>query len=352
MHICKVSYLNEMKRFYYFLPLFIIFCSSCKVSYISKPFNGNTIATAPTYSDSKYWAVLPDKIPVQLEPFIKSEKNVLRADVFFVYPTLLTDKKNDAWNADVNDSVFNQKILDKSIHFQASAWADAGRLFAPYYRQSHYRIYIEPYKNQSGSSYEIAYNDVKRAFEYYLEHYNNGRPIIIASHSQGSAHCKRLLKEFFDGKQLQKQLIAAYLPGIRLMADEFKVLKPMVMPDEIGGYVGWNSFKRKKMPKKYKTWFKGGVTSNPVTWDAQQITYKQQHKGLLHSNDKIYPQSLTVEVKDGILWVSVPKVPKRFLMRFIKNYHFADINLFWEDIRQNVQHRVDAYFAKTDLLNN
>lgn len=340
--------MNKMKRFYYFLPIFIILYSSCKVHYVSKPFNEKNVATAPIYSNSKYWAVLPNKIPVQLVPFIKSEKNAPKADVFFVYPTILTDKKNDAWNADVNDSIFNQNILDKSIHFQASAWAEAGRLFVPYYRQSHYRIYVEPFKNQSGSSYEIAYNDVKRAFDYYLEHYNNGRPIIIAAHSQGSGHCKRLLQEYFDGKPLQKQLIAAYIPGIRLMIDEFKVLKPMLLPDEIGGYVGWNSYKRKKFPKRYKTWFKGGVTSNPVTWDSQQISNKKQHKGLLYTNDKIHPQSVSVEVKDGILWVSVPKVPKRFLMRFIKNYHFADINLFWEDIRQNVQLRIAAYFAKKD----
>jgi hypothetical protein len=123
----------------------------------------------------------------------------------------------------------------------------------------------------------------------------------------------------------------------------------MLLPDEIGGYVAWNSYKRKRMPKRYQTWFKGGVTSNPITWDSQKITNKQQHKGLLYNNNKIYPQSLTVEVKNGILWVSVPKVPKRFLMRFIKNYHFADINLFWEDIRLNTLQRIDAYFSKSEL---
>ena len=28
-----------------------------------------------------------------------------------------------------------------------------------------------------------------------------------------------------------------------------------------------------------------------------------------------------------------------------QNYHFADINLFWEDIRINSKQRIDAYFA-------
>ena len=338
----------KMKRFYYFLSLLLIVCFSCKVTYNSIPFDENNVADPPNYKDSSYWAVLPDKIPTQLIPFYKSESKDTQADVFFVYPTLLTDKKDTAWNADTNDTIFNQKILDKSVHYQASAWANAGRLFVPYYRQSHYRIYVEPYMSQSGNSYEIAYSDVKRAFEYYLEHYNNGRPIIIAAHSQGSAHCKRLLQEYFDGKPLQNKLIAAYLPGIRIKADEFKVLKPMLLPDEIGGYVSWNSYKRKRMPKKYDSWFKGAVTSNPISWNSQKNSNKQQHKGLLYNDDRIYPQSLAIEVKDGILWVSVPKVPKRFLMRFIKNYHFADINLFWEDIRLNVQERIQAYFNRIE----
>ena len=60
-------------------------------------------------------------------------------------------------------------------------------------------------------AFELAYQDVKKAFEYYLEHYNNGRPIIIASHSKGSTHTIRLLKEFFDGKQLKEKLVMAYL---------------------------------------------------------------------------------------------------------------------------------------------
>ncbi|MEO2099579.1 MAG: hypothetical protein ABGW63_02075, partial [Flavobacteriaceae bacterium] len=50
---------------------------------------------------------------------------------------------------------------------------------------------------------------------------------------------------------------------------------------------------------------------------------------------KIYPKSLTIEKIDGMLWSSLPKIKKRFLLSFIKNYHFADINLFWKDIQEN-----------------
>ena len=57
--------------------------------------------------------------------------------------------------------------------------------------------------SKAGKAFDFAYEDIKKSFEYYLQHYNNGRPIIIASHSQGTTHALRLLKEFFENKPLQ-----------------------------------------------------------------------------------------------------------------------------------------------------
>ena len=47
-----------------------------------------------------------------------------------------------------------------------------------------------------------------------------------------------------------------------------------------------------------------------------------------------------MEIIDGMRWSSLPKVPKRFLLSFVKNYHFADINLFWADIQKNAKRLV------------
>lgn len=336
-----------MIRYLYLYIGFSLLLASCQMQYVSKPYSDSEVPAAPDYSNEKHWAVLPNKIPEQLKPFIISEIQQNKVDVFYIYPTLFKDSKNSAWNADINDDNFNQKILNQPIHFQTSAWAGVGRVFVPYYRQSHYRIYVKPYTSQSGSSYELAYSDVKNAFEFYLKHYNNGRPIIIAAHSQGSAHSKRLLKEFFDGKDLQKQLIAAYIPGVKIMSTDFNTLQPMTSPDQTGGYLVWNSYKKGKKPNNFETWFKGGVTSNPITWNHQKQSDRVFHKGVLYTNDKIYPQSISVQVIDGLLWVSVPKVPKRFFLRFISDYHFGDINLFWEDIRINSQLRIDSFWKKS-----
>ena len=100
----------------------------------------------------------------------------------------------------------------------------------------------------------LAYQDVKRAFQFYLENYNQGKPIIIASHSQGSLHAKRLLHEFFDGKVLQEKLIAAYLVGVRILPNEFKNIPVLNQPNETGGFVSWNTYKKNKLPKRYDYW--------------------------------------------------------------------------------------------------
>ena len=319
--------------------------SSCKTTYSGVAFDQTPVPVAPNYAEKENWAVLPNAYPKSLEalvgPYEKKE-----VDVFFVYPTLLTDKKIPLWNADIQSSPIRQDVIDQSVQYQASCFADAGNLYVPYYRQSHYKIYVPPYNKEEEKSRMIAYGDVKRAFQYYLDHYNEGRPIIIASHSQGSIMTGMLLQEFFDGTPLEKQLVAAYLPGIKIEASKFTSLKEMTTPSATGGVVSWNTYKRNNLPDRYEKWYKGGITTNPIVWNDQRITPLDKHKGTLNTDKKIYKGAVSIECIDGMVWSSVPKIPKRFFLSFIKNYHFADINLFWEDIRINAVERANAWLKK------
>ena len=120
-----------------------------------------------------------------------------------MYPTLNTEKEDIRWNVPINDKIQQGKVLNSSVLFQASAFTTSGKLYVPYYRQAHLRSY-SMLKNGGERALLLAYADVKKAFETYLEKYNNGRPIIIASHSQGSTHTKFLLRDFFDKKPLQE----------------------------------------------------------------------------------------------------------------------------------------------------
>jgi hypothetical protein len=325
----------------------LILLLSCKTSYKTLPFSETPIPEAPDYSNVDSWAVLPGQYPEALKE-ITGEPELHNADVFFIYPTLLTDKKDSLWNADLKRKDLREDVLTKSVKFQASSWAKAGNIYVPYYRQSHYKTYVAPYDLDGPASWKVAYDDVSRAFEFYLNNYNNGKAIIIAGHSQGSIMAKELVKDYFDDKDLQNSLIAAYLPGIRVKVEDFKTIKPMTQPDQVGGFVSWNTYKRKNFPKTYEKWYKGGVTTNPITWNEEIKTSRENHLGTLNVDGVIYENAIDIEVVDGLLWSSVPKIPKRFWLSFIKSYHFADVNLFWKDIELNAQLRVRNW----EKLNN
>ncbi|CAA0261801.1 conserved hypothetical protein [Tenacibaculum maritimum] len=326
----------------YTIP-FIFF--NCRSTYQTQPFNTSHIPTRPNYENESTWAVLPNKYNAELKKFSPKDRKLLKADVFYIYPTLLTDKKDKRWNISTSDPIQHKKILNRAVKYQASAFATSGQIYVPIYRQAHVRSY-ELYDEGGREAFEIAYSDIKKAFETYLKKYNAGRPIIIASHSQGTTHSKRLLKDFFDKKPLQKQLIAAYLVGMGIQPNEYETILPMKTPSETGGFVSWNTYKKGYYPKSNNNWYKGSVTTNPITWDHSKTTKLSQHKGFLYTNDKIYAESLKIEVTDGLIWSTTPKFPLRLFMSFLKNYHTGDINLFWQDIRENAMLRTKAYLEK------
>ncbi|MDC1320444.1 DUF3089 domain-containing protein [Flavobacteriaceae bacterium] len=327
--------------------LIFILVSSCKSTYDTKPFATNEIPEAPSYNSLNSWAAHPKLKDSPLSKFYNKESKV---DVFYIYPTIITETSDSDWNADIYNSETRDNTINVAVKYQASAWASSSRVFSPFYRQVHYRAFFKPYTENGGRpAYEIAYADVKRAFDYYLENYNNGRPIIIAGHSQGSGHGMRILKEYFDEKPLQEKLVAAYLIGANIKHNEFKTIQPMYNAEETGGFVNWNSYKKNKKPRinkdpAYNSWKESNVVVNPITWDRQRKSEIADHKGLYFYDEKVYPKSIKVELTSGMLWVSLPKnVPNRLLMRLIRNYHFGDINLFWEDIRLNTVVRINSY---------
>ena len=331
--------------------LLIFSLISCKTKYATKEFKYSDAPAVPNYENLESWAAHPSKIDSVIDVFYTTEKENLKADVFYIYPTLLTDNKNDSWNSNIKDPNQNNVVRNIAIRYQASAWANAGRIYSPLYRQVHYRSFYEPYTSNGGKKAgEIAYDDIRRAFIFYLEKFNQGRPIIIAGHSQGAYHCKTLLKEFFDGKELQNQLVAAYIPGTRVDINEFNTIHALKDPVDIKGYLSWNTFRINKKPKKGKhpahfSWKKNQFVTNPIKWDESRSGSIEEHKGLLFYDQKIYPNSVDIVIYDGLLWSSVPKgINGSLLLKLIKNYHFGDVNLFWKDISENAKKRVESFY--------
>ena len=54
--------------------------------------------------------------------------------------------------------------------------------------------------------------DVYAALDYYFEHYNQGRPFILASHYQGSMMLKIALRDYFrEHADYLERMVAAYV---------------------------------------------------------------------------------------------------------------------------------------------
>jgi len=128
------------------------------------------IPPCPDYAKSETWAsnpASPDK-PV---------------DVFYVYPTIYpgTSPNNmDVFDKDLRSAV--QGLLKA----QAGVYSSSANLYAPYYRQVSFAC-LDPKQDMMINRYfRIGADDVHRAFDYYLNFLNQGRPFILASHSQGS----------------------------------------------------------------------------------------------------------------------------------------------------------------------
>lgn len=318
-------------------------------------FNNLGISTAqpapPDYSDLKYWAASPHKADPgdQVPAFLKDEKQDLSADVFFIYPTIYDNESDTASaNAWLNDQKVNTEIDNTTILLQASVFNGSCRVFAPRYRQANMEVLYKLGTSPATAALDLAYSDLKIAFEYYLKNENKGRPIVIAGHSQGALHAVRLLQEFFDGKPLQKQLVCAYIPGFQIKKEDFKTIPASEKPGQTGCFAGWRSYLKGEMPKKVEPEKDNSICVNPLTWNTStEWASPALHKGIMLGFENIVPNTLSagIEPATKLLWVDVPE-PLKAALENKKDLHVYDINLFWMNIRENVKRRIDAYLKQ------
>jgi hypothetical protein len=322
-----------------------------KSHYFFKSINGK-----PDYSDLNYWAAHPwkwdpsDSIPKPL----RNQSIDSTADVFFLHPTTYTTKlKWEKINAAVDNSNINHKTDYSTILYQASVFNQHCRVFAPRYRQANLWVFFKKDKEKAAKAFELAYEDLKNAFEYYLQHWNNGRPVIIAAHSQGAMMAERLLKDFFENKPLQNKLVVAYVIGWPVPKEYFSSLKMCSDSLQTGCICSWRTFRKGYIPSYLKNenaqsddlLGRGNTfVTNPLTWTTNdQSAPRSLNKGsVLYKFNKIYKQTTDAKINNGVLWVKKPKFPWSFLY-FSKNYHPGDINLFYMNIRENIRQRIDAF---------
>lgn len=301
------------------------------------------------YNDEKNWAALPSrKDNADLIPGNKDEdkQDDSPVDVFFITPTSYHDKiENDNWNASIDNEEVNNETDSRSIKYQASLFNQVGKVYAPRYRQANIKAYFEngPARKKA---FDLAYKDVADAFDYFIKNYNKGRPFIIASHSQGSDHAMRLIRDQVQGTNLEKYLVVAYIVGMPLPKDLLNI-PACKTPEQTGCVCSWRTFLTGSEPEYVKK-EKEMIVTNPITWNTEPgMSDIEDHKGavLLDFEDGPSPKIVRAEVKRNILWITKPDISgKMFLTR--KNYHMGDFNLFYKDVQENANLRVKSYLDK------
>jgi hypothetical protein len=332
------------------LALALLLFSACGSRKPRGVFDAAAVPTAPDYADLRSWAAHPGKLDsadrsCPGRPNLQDQSDV---DIFFLYPTTLTGSRRGEghWNGDIADAALNEKTDESTILYQASIFNGAGRVFAPRYRQAHLTSFFGRDTASAAKALALAYGDIQTAFRYYLEHENNGRPFIIAGHSQGGRHGMYLLRDMIENTPLEKRLVAAYLVGWPVQKDFFRKLKPCNRPEETGCYCSWRTWERRYGRRKgFETEV---VCTNPLLWTTEEGRYaprSENEGGVVRDFCTALPQLADAEVYKGILLCTKPKFPGSIL--FVrKNYHVGDLNLYYLNVRNNARLRANAYYRR------
>ena len=346
--------MTRLKRLQTYCVCFgMIALVACYPSRPRNAFESNVPPAAPDYSSFSSWAAHPsitDSADVVPSEALNDLQGEAVADVFFIHPTTYIGKwRQNKWNGPVDDDDLNEITDALAIRNQATIFNKCFRVFAPRYRQAHIRSYVTKNKADAEKAFKLAYSDVKAAFEFYMEHYNEGRPIVIAGHSQGSSHAIQLLQDYFDGQPLNQQLVAAYIPGMLIRQSQFKSLTPCQKAYQTGCICSWRTMKEGHYPKKFTPVFHDdNVITNPLSWSVTQEPVSASHNlgsVLLDFYDGIHPGLVNAQISRGYLWVNKPKFRgSAFILN--PNYHRGDFNFFYLNVRENACDRLSAFTSK------
>ena len=297
---------------------------------------------APDYADAYYWAAMANKddasdiTPNGVEAHIQGEAAV---DVFFVHPT--TYVSSEHWNQPLDSEATNERTDDWVMRDQASIFNGCCNVYAPRYRQATL-FSFQDLEGDGGRALDLAYQDIKEAFEYFLEAFNQDKPFIIAGHSQGSFHVDRLLREEIAGTQLENMLVAAYPVGFSI--DGSNGIRICESAEQTNCQVSWNANTADAGIVLGKP---GDICVNPISWTTDdQIMIAGENKGSISfANGNNLDQSIVgAQCKNGTLLVEETKSERYSIMPFGPgNYHYYDYSFYHMDVRDNAILRAKSF---------
>ncbi len=342
-----------------------------------------------SYTSPKMWIshpALETPDPARWLPVgFTDDSDAVNAAVFFVHPTTYWDKGH--WNAPVND----EPSLDRSNLFvkgMASPFNKAAEIWAPRYRQATVGAFLTS-KPEGKEARDLAYSDVLKAFEVFLTTVAPDRPIVLAGHSQGSFHLRRLIHERIAGTPIAKRIAVAYLIGWPISLDHDipeMDLAPCTEPEQRGCIVSWLSVAQPADTKMMLSTYarQHGLDGKPLSESPFLCTNPLTGRSVLPllsatgaptaaptlaAAEKLEPNEAPASANTGTLipqirektgtlqpgkvsarcrddgFLSIDNAPDLKLGPFVlpdNNYHLFDITLFWGNLRGDFANRLSA----------
>lgn len=307
--------------------------------------NAGLLPQEPDYSKENMWYRTEG---------MSTDKEV---DVFYVTPTCVWSWQDSTGNTIYYMDTENpgqRAATDVSTRLGYELFRKSCNFFSPYYRQITMECWFGS-EEEIERKYAVAHNDILKAFRYYMDNLNDGRPFFLAGHSQGAKAIIRLIEESLTEEQYSR-LIAGYAFGFGISREELEKyphLKPAEGSGDCGVTVCYNSV---SAPEAISPAFKdNAVCINPVNWmtdgtyapaslnEGSVFFHSDGHSDTLFNTvgARLLPEMNVVQV-DGLDDEDyyIPSIGKIFPKG---NYHVQEINLYFLNLQENIAERSEAY---------
>ena len=324
-------------------------------------FEAKAAGGGPDYAQASSWIARPglaDDPSKWVPEGAVTQVPTAPAALFFVHPT--TYLQRDRWNGPLDDRD-SQDRAALFVRSQASAFNQAAETWAPKYRQAAFGAFLLN-NEDANQALDLAYGDVARAFDAFLQAIEPGRPIILAAHSQGSLHLLRLLVDRKD--QLTGRLVAAYVAGwpVGIQTDlPATGLQPCARPDQAGCLLSWQSFAEPANSSLVTGSWVGtrGLTGtrraredmlcvDPIGGMLNGRSPPSENPGTLVPTADLAGATLIAgqvgaRCDNGFLLIdgAIPAMGPFVLPG--NNYHVYDYALFWGAVRRDAERRLAAW---------
>jgi hypothetical protein len=311
-----------------FLPA-IVGCSNGSDSAISTDGVAVFVPAETDYTNADMW-------------HIERNDDGTGADVFYIPSTWEYDwfTSPDSIVSHYADTTNPKHRADVEIEMAAAAqyMADGNNFYSPHYRHITLDSWATLNEDTIARRFnDVAFVDVKHAFNYYLEKYNNNRPFIIAGFSQGGKSVVELMKVMDE--PVRSRMIAAYVLGYKVTPDDVKTAPWITAAHDsidCGVTICYNSVSDVKYIKPVVS-APNVMCINPVNWhtDATPAVL----------NDSI---TVTVNTEHNVLVLDGfdgSYLPNILNVLNVGDYHGIEPWVYSECLRKNFKQRIAAYRA-------